>query len=164
MKAPLAVIAGLALIGVAHSLAVAAQLPPYMASHFGAAGEPNGFAPRAAFFTAFALIGGFTLSALLATSALLSAMPTHLWNLPNRDYWLAPERRAATVARMQAFISWLAVGLAAFLLGVLELVLAANLDRKPLWNPGLYALLGALLAGTLFAIVRLYRSFRLPEC
>lgn len=73
------------------------QLPDVLASHFGASGSPNGFQSKTVFF-------GMLLTILLGVGslmtfvvpALLSSRPG-ITNLPNQQYWFAPERRAATL-------------------------------------------------------------------
>jgi serine/threonine-protein kinase len=71
-------------------------------------------------------------------------------NLPNRDYWLAPERREQTAAYLTAHTAWLAALLGLFALAVHLLVVRANQSVPPRLETG--ALLAALLA---FSIVML---------
>jgi hypothetical protein len=47
-------------------------------------------------------------------------------NLPNRDYWLAPERYAETIAFLRAGLIWFGVLLVTFLCYVHWLVVVAN--------------------------------------
>ena len=73
------------------------DLPPVVASHFGPGGTADGFMGKGA-YTAFMLAFVVVVPALVAGSTLLvGVLPTTLINLPHREYWLATQRRAATL-------------------------------------------------------------------
>ena len=68
------------------------DLPPVVASHFGPGGAANGFTSKST-YTAFMLALVIAVPALIGFSAMfVRILPPRLINLPNRDYWLAPER------------------------------------------------------------------------
>jgi hypothetical protein len=93
------IIALVAAIGVAllHAWHLQSVLPERVASHFDAAGLPNAWTTRASFVgTYFAVIAVVAVS-FGAISTLLKFVPDSLINLPNKQYWLAPERRASTL-------------------------------------------------------------------
>jgi hypothetical protein len=163
MRAPLAVIGALMLVAVARCVAVLGTLPPRMASHFDGSGQPNGFMSQGDFFSFFALFGGGTVALMLAIPWLARAVPPSLINIPNREYWLTPERLPLVQRKLGAWAGWFAASLTAFLVAVLELVLRANLAHKPMANGPLQALLGLLLLGNGSSMVLLVRSFRLPD-
>jgi serine/threonine-protein kinase len=142
---------------------VYAALPATMASHFGADGRPNGFMSRDQFFGSFAAFGGGAVLLLLAIPWLARAVPPSLINIPNRAYWLAPERIARVHEKLGAWSAWYAAGMTAFMVAVLELVLRANLARRPLDNAPMVALIALVFAGSGVSIVALVRSFRVPE-
>src|SRR3954471_4379187 len=74
------------------------RLPAVVAQHFGADGRPNGWAPREAFF-AISWVVLLGISALLMlTPRLLRRVPVSMINLPNKRYWLAPERKQESLA------------------------------------------------------------------
>jgi len=136
-------------------------LPSIMASHFGFDGIADGFASKQAFFVfeivLFVLI--FVEVALLPY--LLEKMPDSLINLPNKLYWLVPERRSYSFDRIKVYLQWFGVGLLGFSLGVAQLVYTANLTREPLseWFWGVLAVF------VLFVIIWIYkfvRDFRIP--
>jgi hypothetical protein len=102
------------------------RLPPLVASHFGAAGVPNGYMTRTVY-------AAFMLAFVIALPAFMVAVGWYALgragarlNVPNRDYWLAPERRAATVAGLRTGILWFGVLLVTFLGYVHGLVVQAN--------------------------------------
>ena len=123
-------------------------LPARVASHFGASGLANGFMTREVYL-AFTIGVVVLPPALVGLSIALSLryFPQFL-NLPNRDYWLAPERRDETEAYLTAHTAWLAALLALFALGIHLLVVRANRIVPPQLETGPF--LAMLLA---FAIV-----------
>src|SRR5664279_802164 len=106
-------------------------MPPVVASHFAASGVANGFMPRGSYV---AIMLGATIVApvLVALSGSLTRiLPVQLINLPHRQYWLAPQRRAATVASLAALSVHFASALVIFLCFVHWLVVKANAAQPP---------------------------------
>jgi hypothetical protein len=81
-------------------------------------------------------------------------------NLPNRDYWLAPERRALALAKVQAFSVGFGNAMLLFLLLVFRDVLRANLLEVPHLTMRIWFLLVLLAVFSIVWTVRLMRSFR----
>jgi uncharacterized membrane protein len=137
------------------------RLPERVASHFGADGLANGFMTRPVYL-AFMLGLGVGVPALvsLAMGVSVRHFPRFI-NIPNREYWLAPERRAATAAYLAAHTAWLAAGLAVFALAVHLLVIRANRLQPPRLDTGfLVALLVALAVALAVWLAVLGRRFR----
>lgn len=140
-------------------------LPAVVAAHFGADGIANGFMPRGEFV-------GFMLALVLAvpsliyfTGRLASRLPAQWLNLPNKQYWLAPERRAATLESLGKFGVWTAYATLGVLCLAYWLVVQANLERPPrLEQAPLVGVLAAFFIA-LFAgmVVVLRRFFRPPS-
>lgn len=139
------------------------QLPPVVATHFDASGAANGHMPRGAYLAVMLLIGaGAPLFIGLAPGALMRRHPDRI-NLPNREYWLAPGRRDATVAYVVAHATWFAVALALFLARVHWLVVEAN-GREPamLSTTGIATALALFGLAVTAWLVALFLRFRLP--
>lgn len=107
------------------------QMPEVVASHFDGLGAPNDWASKQGFF-------GLYLAIILMLVAVFELVPRWSGNsgrfgrkIPNRDYWLAPERVEQTKAffRRQMFI----MGIVHLLLAIytIQLALLANLDQQP---------------------------------
>lgn len=72
------------------------QLPERVATHFNGSGEPNGWMSRSA-HQEFMLIFGLAFPMVIVLLCYASRfLPRGLVNIPHREYWLAPERRAET--------------------------------------------------------------------
>src|ERR1700704_380948 len=107
------------------------RLPPLVASHFGASGLANGFMTRAdyiVFMVAFVI--GLPAFVVLVTWFAVGNAKARL-NLPNRDYWLAPERRGGTVAFLRNGILWFCILPGSFLCYAHALVVLANGIQPP---------------------------------
>jgi hypothetical protein len=57
------------------------------------------------------------------------------WRLPNRDYWLAPERLAKTIEYIQRQFYWHGIVTLLLLMAVFQLVVDANAKKPPLLDP-----------------------------
>jgi uncharacterized membrane protein len=92
-------IALVAAIGVAllHAWHLSSVLPERVASHFDGAGLPNGWTTRAAFVGVYLGVIAVVSVSFGGIAALVRRVPSSLINLPNKAYWLAPDRREATM-------------------------------------------------------------------
>jgi hypothetical protein len=113
-------------LGAAFVWFTSGALPAQVASHFGAHGLPNGFMPREIY--AIAMLGICVVLPLLVSLPINLALrrPEAVLNLPNKDYWLAPERRVETVEFVRRQMKGFGIGLLAFICYVHWLVIKAN--------------------------------------
>jgi hypothetical protein len=115
-------------------------LPSRVASHFGAAGIPDGWMSRSTYLaTMTGFSAGVTL-VLLFVFYCVRYFPDAAMNLPNRDYWLAPSRRAATLAAIFRFCLWLTCLNACFIFGIHLLVVDANRSQPAQLSAGIWVL------------------------
>jgi uncharacterized membrane protein len=136
-------------------------LPPLVASHFGTSGTANRFMPRT-FYVRFMLaivLGLPTILTLVTWRTLVS--PKARINIPNRDYWLAPERRAETIAFLRAGLLWFGVLLVAFLCFAHWLVVLANrMQPAHLAEPWFFLGLGTFFVAVFIWLMVLLGHFR----
>jgi uncharacterized membrane protein len=142
-----------------------AKLPDVMPSHFNANGVPNGWMPKSDFFL-FLLPAGLLIAVIAFLSPkLMAILPPNMINLPNKDYWLAPERRAETVQYFEAALSWF--GCAIFSLILFTFYIAAQASLNPsrgFDSTSMFIALGAFFAFLIFWLVRITSHFfRTPE-
>lgn len=157
---PLLFIGALLLAAVVRVALVWNELPDVMASHFGAAGRPDGWQGKTAFFATFAGIFGFTLWVLLLIGKLVQHVPLRLINLPYRDYWLTPERMPEAMARLTSSMDWLSVAMTMLLTSTLELTIQANITRQPLDNTSMFVLLIGFFVFNIGWLIHLFRRFK----
>jgi len=138
------------------------RLPPMMASHFGLDGKPDNWMPRASFFgLMLALCCGLP-ALFLFSGKWMRLIPSRLINIPNRDYWLTPERTQEGMGKLASFMSWYGLALSVFMVFVLELTIRSNLSRAPLNSLAMLLGLGGLFAVSIAMFVRLHRQLRVP--
>jgi hypothetical protein len=136
-------------------------LPSTVASHFNAAGQANGFSPRGAYVN---LMLGMTVLAPLLAALLPRRAVTKInarINLPNGGYWLAPERRQATIDFICGQMAVFGMMLAGFLAYGHWLVVQANQMKPPtLPASAFYQGLIVFIAGIALMILSLFLRFR----
>jgi uncharacterized membrane protein len=139
------------------------QLPPIVASHFGASGEANGFMPRTIYaFVMLLLAVGTPLFVAFVPSLLLNGSSNNI-NIPNREYWLAPARRKDTISSLVRALQYFAIGLALFLSYLHWLVVQANQLHPPaLPFATVFYPLALFLVALVVWLVMLFRRFRKP--
>ena len=116
----------LAASGAAFIIATGGDLPIQVASHFGRTDQPNAWTPRDTYVAI--MVGAATLLPLFLV-VLIAGLPRifpRAVNIPNRDYWLAPERRARSLAALADFGWAFGCLLTLFIVGVHWVVVVAN--------------------------------------
>ena len=138
------------------------QLPERVASHFGFSGEANGWMSRTGYLVFMAFFGMiFPMIAPLAV-LLVGRVPASMVNLPNKEFWLAPERREGTVAFLVSQMLRLAVLVLGLVIVVHQLVVDANRQDPPRMSNMIWAVLAVFLVFMAGWIWSLVRHFRLP--
>jgi uncharacterized membrane protein len=106
-------------------------LPEQVATHFGGGGVPNGWMTRNV-YQIFILAFGLGLPFfIIGLHYLLARYAGSQFNIPNREYWLAPERRDETLGFMLRHSWWLGCLLLSFMIAVHHLLLISNLTSPP---------------------------------
>jgi uncharacterized membrane protein len=141
----------------------AGSLPERVATHFDLGGQPNGWMDRS---THLAFIAGFGLVLPLVIVVVCFALrfaPDSSINIPHRECWLAPERRAETISFVFRHSLWLACGTVAFVTGVHLLIVQAN-RQIPAQLPlaPILAWAGCLIVGIAVWAGLMLRHFKRP--
>jgi uncharacterized membrane protein len=121
----------LLLLGAAYVLLTADSLPERVASHFDTAGAPNGYMSKSDYRL---FILGFTAGFPLLIVSLMGQVyrrASGRMNIPNREYWLAPERIEGTIAFLTAHAQWLGSLLVLLFCAMHHLLLQANSVQPP---------------------------------
>lgn len=139
-------------------------LPGTVATHFGEAGEANGWMPLMNYACFMLVTDLFLFLAIYYSPWLMRKLPRRLMNMPNKDYWFAEERADETLAKVAAMTWEIGAVLFLFMFAIGLLVVLANLaepvrlDMRLFWPA-----LALLLCHTLYWTIKFYRAFRLPE-
>jgi hypothetical protein len=140
-----------------------ADFPDVGATHFDTRGQANATMSRGVY-------RGYMAFLVLVVPLLVAGLPAvvarrwpMLLNIPSRDYWLAPERGADTLASLRARTALLAIVMIALITFVHVLVLRANAGDEPELDQQLLLVgLATFVAFIIGWIVSLYRRFRRP--
>ena len=137
------------------------NLPEKMASHFNAVGEPDGWMSKPSFF----IFEGFLLLLILAEFTLLPLLikkfPNSMINMPNKDYWLAKERREATFAEIGHYFEWFSILLLSLFIAINQIIFQANLAKENLSPVAIWLILGSFLAFVIFWLMKFVRRFKI---
>jgi serine/threonine-protein kinase len=138
------------------------QLPDRVATHFNLSGAPNDWMSKPA-ATSLLLATQLLIPWFLVGIAALTAwLPSSLVNLPNREYWLAPERRRESLAFVNRELAAIALAVAWFMAAVSHLAFEANISGGPFATNAMLALLGLYMAIVLGIVGRIWWRFRKP--
>ena len=130
-------------------VATSVALPYRIATHFAADGRPNGFMNRGPYLVVMCVLAvGVPALVMLGLRSALRRDSGRI-NVPNRDFWLAPERRVATLEWLAQHVSRLAAGVCAFAFAVHLALIRANGFVPPRLEPTLAI---GLLTGSLGAV------------
>lgn len=166
MRQRIALITLVLLLVAFFSLTVMSQsiLPDRVATHFGPNGRPNGWMSRDAFvrFEIFTTL--LPVAIMYAIGFLASALPPSLINLPNKDYWLAEERRATTIRKLRVSMFELGNATLAFLLFVVWSIIDANKEGPAeIGSMFTYALFVFLVFLAIWMFLLLRPFLKVPE-
>jgi uncharacterized membrane protein len=153
----------LAAYAAVHFSSYYSQLPEVVASHFDAHGVANGWQTKSAFFGF--LVGVSVLAAVVGFGIprIITSLPPELINLPNKRYWLAPERRAETMDFLNGYFAWFGCALFAVILLTINFAIQANLhpDRRP-DATSMWFVLSGFMAFAIVGTVRIFKRFGRP--
>lgn len=151
--------------GIAGSIHVYPQLPAVMASHFTAYGQPNGWAPKPAFFLIMTIAVVVTTIPTFIVPRKISSLSAEKINLPNKEYWLSPEHREGTWSFLRVQMAWFGCALLFILLYATSQAINANLPsiRHFNWRGMLYVLVGFSGFCILWLVHFLRHFYTVPE-
>jgi len=152
------------LANVILSLVFLAILPDRVAIHFGLGGAPNGWASNRTNTLLMLGVHTFVFCALYFSPRLISTVPSKWISLPNRDFWLTPQRRHLVAEKLSHHMWQFGIAVFLFMLFAGLLTIRANRSDPVRLDESLF-LTGLLifLAYTVYWIVALVRSFRVPK-
>jgi uncharacterized membrane protein len=163
-RLPWSIFGVIALGALAQSIAAFPQLPDRVASHFGPSGLPNGWMSKPAFFAVYAaMVALAAVVGFIAPRSIQKKSPERI-NLPNKEYWLAPERRAETFGFFARSFAWYGCAVLLILVLAMGLAIQANFTSPPRMAAGsILAVLGGFIVFNVLWVAQLMRHFSNPR-
>lgn len=154
----------LVLYAAVHFASEYPQLPAVVASHFNERGAPNGYQTKQSFFGVLIIVCVVVAVIGFAIPKIISVLPLQMINLPNKNYWLAPERAAETMEFLESIFAWFACAFFLFNILVFDYAIQINLHLGNPPNPDRfwYTLAGFLVFGVAWTMRMLAKFLRLP--
>lgn len=148
---PLTVFIAALIVGVAEFAYRYPKLPDLVASHFDAAGKPNGWMSKREMATTMIVVAAILGFSLGMACVVVSVSPASAFNVPRKDYWTAPEREPVVRRMVLQRLLWFMAATMLLLAYVSHLVLDFNLrggGRLTAWTPlGFYLAFVAVWCG-----------------
>jgi uncharacterized membrane protein len=139
-------------------------LPDRLASHFGASGMPNGWMTKQQFFITYAVMVLPALFVEFWVSRGIAKKPDAKFRLPNKEYWLAPGRRAETFAYFDSFFAWYGCALLFVEAFAMGLAMRANFDARPQLPTGpMVSVIAGFILFNVAAVIAMMRRFSAPQ-
>ena len=142
-KVSLVVFLALCALCVIHALYYYPQLPDKVASHFGLSGQPDAWSSKTSFVTFYMVTAGVLAILFLGICFGILKIPLSLVNLPNKDYWLSPERKQETFDFIFHYLLWLGSGTFVLLIAIIHQSFRVHLEKAksleyPMLSVGIY--------------------------
>ncbi len=154
-------LAALLVGALAHLVLYYPSLPDRVPSHFDARGVADDWMSKDSFAltmaATYALTGGF----FVVLAQLLPRIPTSMINVPNREYWLAPERRNESLADVGRRLTRFGAVTVVLILALVHETILVALERKETLS-GFLLVMAAYGIYTLIWCVGLIRRFGKP--
>ncbi len=155
---PICFVAAAILFGIADTAYLYPRLPRRIASHFDAQGRPDGWSTKPEFVAIAAAIVAVVVAMFIGVSFVIRIVPASSINLPNKKYWMSPEREAET----RRYLDNWGLTFAAITLWLLVLIfhkaMTANL-RQPPQMESAWWLLGGYFTIVVVLVIQLIRRF-----
>lgn len=157
----------LLLMAIGQALYYYPLLPDTVAAHFGPSGKADGWMTKDVSIAVD--VGLFVFMTVLFSSISIFIKNAKSGiNVPNKEYWLAPERREETVQYMVSTLNTIGIVVLCFLLMMFEITYRANLvpDRTQVALPsGMFFIgVGLFITFDMVMIIRLMLRFsKIPK-
>jgi serine/threonine-protein kinase len=152
------------LAGIAECIHDFSPLPERMASHFSASGMPNGWMTKSQFLLIYVvmLLPAFAVEFWVSHS--IASKSDARLRFPNKEYWLAPERRVETFGYFDGFFAWYGCALLFVEVFAMSLAMRANSETPPQLPTGpIVAVIAGFVLYNVAAVIAMFRRFSLPR-
>jgi len=138
------------------------RMPDVVASHFDGLGAPNDWSGRNGFFGLYAAMLAILILVFVYAPRWSEKRARFGMKIPNREYWLAPERLDQTKAFFQRQMLVMGVVHLSLAIFTVQLVIQANFDQAPRLDHSIAWALGLYFVILLIWLIYFFRYFRKP--
>ncbi len=138
------------------------DLPDEVVSHWNGAGKPNGSMPKGVFVGIYVAVVAFMAFVFNALSGSIMKYPDSKISLPNKRYWLSPQRRTQTGEVIGRYMAESGNATIALFLIVFHFAFRANVSEPHVLPENIWLLIVAFVAYMLIWMLRFIRAFKLP--
>ena len=156
---PSVCLAVLTIAALAHFGAQWPRLPDLVGTHFNAQGVADHLMSKTAYaIWEIGLLVGHPLF-LIGIAYVGRYLPDSLQNMPNKEYWLHPDRREAVFRDMTRLVIWIACLCQLLMIVVSHEVFLANTANEKLSSLRVYLAVGLFITAILVLVVRQYIKY-----
>lgn len=135
------------------------RLPETVAAHYDALGQPDGWTSKGTYAAVLAVMYVLVAGLFLAVWTTMRRFPAHLISVPNREYWMMPNREAYTRTALARNMLWLGWAALMLLLVITDLTFRANLREDASLGLTPWIVIGVYVAFCAGLVVRLIYRF-----
>lgn len=139
-----------------------ATLPEQVATHFDVHGQPDDWMSRDAHAAFQAGLAIFIATVFGGMARFINRLPARFINVPHREYWFAPERRAASLQAVAALLNTIGCATLGFFMFIFHHVHRANLSGGRLELELMPLIIGQFLLIIGLVVIGLFRFRRPP--
>ncbi|MDP3149208.1 MAG: DUF1648 domain-containing protein [Ignavibacteria bacterium] len=99
-------------------------------THFGAGGKADGWSTKESFFWTQILLSLFIFLLMAGISLIIRKLPDSAVNIPNKAFWLSPERRESTLDTISFYINMINAALLLFFFVLFRDLIEINFNGK----------------------------------
>jgi uncharacterized membrane protein len=147
---------------LAHAAYYYPLLPDRVASHFGASGKPDAWSGKGSIVKIYVIVVAFIAVLFPGIGFILRKTPTSMINLPNKDYWLSPERKQETIDVLSRQFLWFGSATLLLLLDIFHQSFRVHLGQAQTLEHPLASIVGYVLFTTLWSIALIAKFMRKP--
>ena len=150
----------LLLLSIAHVVYYYPLLPDRVASHFGASGRPDAWSSKETFVKIYLIVVALIAALFPGIGLILRKTPTTMINLPNKDYWLSPERKQETIDVLSRQFLWFGSATLLLLLDIFHQSFRVHLGQAKTLEHPVASIVVYVLFATLWSIALIAKFLR----
>lgn len=135
------------------------HLPNTIASHFNFRNEADGWMNKNTFLIVEIAVAVFLSGMFLLIAYFIPKLPNSIINLPNKNYWLSPERREESLQVFTRFIYWFGSLTLGFLTLISQEVIITNMRIRTTISSNIWIYLLVFLTIVAFISIKMILHF-----